>query len=328
MKKKPKNRPLTEWLNRQGQKPLRQGVSDSYNITQNQKKIIEYRQSGLSFQEIAHLLKKTKQAVYDSYRRAIKKYPELRPLTSRGGSRQGLYKPRQGAGQYFVHKLHFKIRPYHRYPKYFKILNQKAKLTPKYNEWRLVIYEQIIDMQMKKDEEFKGDTISEVLSLAYSNFIETLKKISIDYGFEWEKNFYACIEICDGHIEYGESGIARNVIGHIQIKGHDDKVFFTLDKSKGKYHHGYVHPVRHRDDAELLEPYILDLRYNNPPTNTELKESALEQGEFIKKLAQESKETNAGLSILVNILKNLFPNKQEVDSESKQETKSKADYIG
>ncbi len=97
----------------------------------------------------------------------------------------------------------------------------------------------------------------------------------------------------------------------------DGKCWLEIDNSFNFHELETTHPKTSMDDMQKVVRQVNDWRDTDPPTNSELKD-------IITMIAQENKETAAGVNNIVKIIQILIP-KEEVKGEVEI---GKADYIG
>lgn len=172
--------------------------------------------------------------------------------------------------QWRLHNLHFVLKPYYFYPRYHKLRTEKGNYAIQYKEWSIKLHTDTIEIQLQDWAEFSNSDKWSAIRMADESFNRTLREIQSRFGFEVWKDKKVNIKMVNHHLARNPSEIANARDGkYLFIKGHDGKIWFTIDKSKG-VEHEYQHPERALTDSEKVETYFNDILYKQPPTNSEL----------------------------------------------------------
>lgn len=219
----------------------------------------------LSQKEVAQGLGISKQRV--SY--VIKKLIEKGHLESY--NRGGLTKGGVLKELWRYHALQFEIIPYYFTKKYYAIRKEIGNHSIPFGNWKISLYSKKVIMWLEKGEDFLHEDKHQALMEAAEDFNKTLALISKKYGFRVWKDKKANIRILKHHLALTDSPLSKAVKeDFVKIKGEDGKVWLILDQSKGLREHEYVHKDRLLDDSDILEPYLNDLRNNQPLTNSQI----------------------------------------------------------
>ncbi len=215
------------------------------------------------------------------------------------------------------HDLHFVIKPYYFFNKYYKIIKNIGNYGIKIREWIIKLHPTTIEIQLKKGCDFSSPDKWEATRKAETSFNRVLNEVSQRYGFLVWKEGKANIRLVNQELARNPSEVANARDGkYLSIKGIDGKVWFKIDRSKGAEHE-YSHPSRTLGDSEIIEPYFNDMLYNQPPTITQLTN-------ILTELIKTNKETAQGLNAVTKILQLQF--KQPI---TQRETNNiKPTYIG
>lgn len=215
------------------------------------------------------------------------------------------------------HGLHFVVKPYYFFPRYHKIRQKLGNYAIPWRDWEIKLHSEMIEIQLKSGRDFASKDKWEALRKANDSFSRSLFELSEKYGFAVWKEGKANIRLVNQHLASNPSDIARaSKANYIALRGVDNKIYFTFDKSKG-LEHEYRHPEEAVVDSEKIEPYIDDWRYRQPPTNTEL-------AHMMKEIIRINKDTAGGLNAVVTFIKSQLPEKKD-QAHSK---KSVPEYIG
>ena len=124
------------------------------------------------------------------------------------------------------------------------------------------------------------------------------------------------IRIVNAHYSETNNELAEEVERKkekIKIYTKDDgKLWFLIDNSFNLHEAETVHPQTSKPDMETIKEHFNDIRANNPPTLSQVMQ-------IIKDMAEQNKETAAGLNAMARIL---IPKKENNIS------KDKPDYMG
>jgi len=173
-------------------------------------------------------------------------------------------KSQQKPGSQFwrYHALHFVITPYYFYPRY-QTARDRGNRYINYRDWKINLHEKTVELMLRKGFDFSHVDKYESMKLAEESFNKTLFEISNKYGFEFAKEGRISIKLVKQHLANTNSPLAKSQKGTcMQIKGHDGKVWFLLDQSKGHLEHEYTHSGRLNSDVEVLERFFNEIREN------------------------------------------------------------------
>ena len=229
----------------------------------------------LSVAKIAARGQTTRQAVYNILNKLKKKgaVPEISTggLQKRGMvNNKGVYK---SSGSWRIEALIFMIKPYHIYPRYFKIMHERGNYSIPHKRWRIFLYKDTCRVQLMEGISFKDPDRLKAIEKAETDFNRFLYYAAHKYGFEYEKEGRVSISCKNMEIEKEDSKFAKGYIKEsgehfLQVKDLNGKVCFFVDQSKSD-EHGY----KGKDafsHSENLEPYIKDFLYNNPLNNSQI----------------------------------------------------------
>lgn len=212
--------------------------------------------------EIARRLRTSKQNVNQIVQR-LRKYGVLDrqsqgALLRRGGVTQSKLLT---TAKWRIHKLHFVIKPYYFEPRYHKIRKTKGNIFYS-GDWRIVLHEDMVEFQNRDLVDFQDANKWSAIDKATTSFNKQLTIESNRYGFHVWKEGKANVRIADQHLEVSGSGVARGrkVEAYLAIRGEDNRVYLTFDKSKGTINHEYVGGAIGVSDSEKFEPYFNSIR--------------------------------------------------------------------
>lgn len=278
-------------------------------ITAKQAAVLALLKEGLNQSQIAKKIGISPPAVSKLVKKLKKKASNLEGLT--GGLT--LTPPSQSQGVNFCpkntpliscgtlknwryHGLHFVIKPYYFFPRYKKIRKEKGNYGIEYRDWIIKLDNDMVQMQTRPLIDFADPDKWKVIRMAQDSFNRALREVSERFGFKVWKEKKANIRLVNGHLSRNPSEVANARAGeYLAIRGHDGKIWFTIDKSDGAEHE-YRHPDRHLTDSEKIEPYFNDMLYDNPPKLTEL-------SCILRELMRQNQETAAGVSAIVELLR-------------------------
>lgn len=244
-----------------------QSHSPHSNLTKQQQMVLYlYMDEHLSQSEIGRRLKTTRQNISRI----------MKTLKEKGLTEIANYNHLQKGGvvtlknsvtkaKWRYHKLHFVIRPFYFEPRYHKWRLKKGNIFYS-GDWRFVFHEDIVEVQIKENVDFCSMSKWEALDKAHRSFNKQLSIEANRYGFHVFKEGKANIRLCDQHLEESNSGVAkgRDDDSYVAIRGyHDNKIYFTFDKSKNCVNREYVHSDLAISDSEKFEPYFNSLRYKD-----------------------------------------------------------------
>lgn len=194
------------------------------------------------------------------------------------------------------HALHFVIKPYYFEPRFHKIRKEKGNYGINYGDWIIKLHPDMVEMQLQAGEDFADPDKWAATSKAEASFNRTLRQLMSRFGFYVWKNGKANIRLVNQHLARNPSEVANARDGdYLSVRGYDNVVYFTIDKSKGAEHE-YKHAERALTDSEVIEPHFNDWLYNKPPT-------ASETWHTVSQVAAQVKELAAGLNAIVAITK-------------------------
>lgn len=159
------------------------------------------------------------------------------------------------------HALHFVIKPFYLYPRYSKVQKRLGNHSIPFRDWIVKLRPKTIEMQLRSLHDFANVDLYEATRAAEKSFERSLRELQERYGFEVFKEKKANIRLVNQHLARTNSPIARAKKGDfLKVKGFDGKVWFTIDKSRGVFEHEFQHPYLAVDDAEVLQPFLNDVR--------------------------------------------------------------------
>lgn len=105
----------------------------------------------------------------------------------------------------------------------------------------------------------------------------------------------------------------------------DGKLWFTIDNSFNFHEMETQHPETAKEDMILMRKHFNDIRFNNPPTNSEIMVYFAQFLKISTDIAKHQKDTTGVLLQLLTILKDFFP---QTSKEPEETNKKGADYFG
>lgn len=221
------------------------------------------------------------------------------------------------------HKLHFVIKPYYFYPRYEKIQKEVGNYGINYGDWVIFLNADVVQVKLRAGVDFSNPDKWQCTNMAQESFERVMRNITNQYGFEIWKERNCNIRLVDQHLARNPSELANanekiRDGAYLQIRGHDGKVFFTLDKSKGAEHE-YVHPDRALSDSEKIEPHLNDMIHTDAPVNSKLEEAMLNTQKQLQQLIQVQMTTATQMQTIANF--------QSVKPDENKLIK-RQDYIG
>lgn len=195
-----------------------------------------------SRQNIYQIISKIRKKGYLSTQNfnALQKATHVKPLSS----------------SWSYHGLHFLVKPYYFYPRYFKNLSAYGV---QYGDWVFKLHKDVVEVQSKSLVEFTDKDKFRAIKKAESSFNKALVQACCRFGFEVYKEGKANIRLVNHHLEFGNSDVAKGSKEHyFRIRSEQGKTWFLVDMSKGTLNHEYVDEVV--PDSERLEPFFNDVR--------------------------------------------------------------------
>lgn len=222
------------------------------------------------------------------------------------------------------HKLHFVIKPYYLMPRYHKIRKEKGNYGINWRDWVMKLHVDMIELQLRSGRDFADIDKWTTTRKAQDSFNRAVFELQQKYGFEVFKDGKANIRLVDQHLARNPSETANAYKNdYLKVTGLDGKVFFLIDKSKGKEHE-YVHPDNALSDSEIIEPYLNDWLLNQPSTSTQIMGMLREVLKVQKHSAEINRETAAGLNSITQLILKDKPDSGRSPVLSKED----ASYIG
>lgn len=231
--------------------------------------------------------------------------------------------------QWRYHALHFVVKPYYFFPRYHKIREERGGYGINYREWIIKLHPDMVEVQLKSGEDFADPDKWEATRKAEASFNRTLREVSEKFGFSvWKKN-HVSIKLVNQELARNPSEIANTRNGeYLTVAGHDGKIWFKVDCSKGAEHE-YSHPERTLSDSEKIEPYFNDMLYNEPATLSQIMGTINQISQAINHLARVNQETASGLNAVVTYLKAQLPQEEKpIINEQMIPPSKKPYYVG
>lgn len=195
-----------------------------------------------------------------------------------------------------------------------------------------------------EDYDIEGDTLEELDKNMYDSIMKELDILQSRFGITCFKDGKVLFDITNMHIALVRNGVAeylrkdkKRVVYYDAI---DHKPRVISDYSNLLDELEAVHPVKGRDDAYELQKtmgYMAEGKVNDTVERSDdffndsgdtslsdLKKIIYELAKQVHNLSKENKETAAGLSSVVQLLKTQLP----TEIKSKNIDKRPADYIG
>ena len=308
------------------QKGLNQRVN-STKLSKDQEQVLFYlTKDFLTPTEIAY----RRGTSYQAVSKLILKIRKKGYLT--GGStkvgRVNIRTPKHIKKMWELHALHFIIKPYYFYPRYDKIRKEQGNYGIRYREWTIMLHPDSVRIQSGEKVRFIHEDKDQAIAMAQESFNRLLYEIQNRYGFEVWKDKKANIRQVNGELARSPSEIGESRKGKfLQIRGHDGKVCFKVDKSK-LAEHEYPHPENYYDDSEVVEPYIQDWLYNKPLTNSQLQQENNKIMNFVLKSHEQTIKTQNILEKNIRehnkLMSNINKAVNKLTKTKKQEEKYKA----
>jgi hypothetical protein len=152
-------------------------------------------------------------------------------------------------------------------------MKEKGNRALQFGVWKISLYYKKVIIWLEAGIDFCFKDKNEAIREAQNSFNSAIIKMQEDLGFFVFKDRKANILLLKQHLAntYApEAEVITEKQMFIQFKGEDNRVWLQYDRSKGIEEREYVHGLRAVDDSDTLEPYLNDLRENNPLTNSEL----------------------------------------------------------
>lgn len=187
------------------------------------------------------------------------------------------------------HALEFEVRPYYFTDHYYNVLKKKGNRALPYGKWKISLYYKKVMIWLDAGIDYAFKDKNEAIITAQNEFNDVLNKMAFDLGFYVFKDRKANILLLKQHLAntYApEASIITEKQMFVQFRGEDNKVWLQYDQSKGFSEREYTHGLRAVDDSDTLEPYLNDLRDNNPLTNSQLTSRLSDVITAIEKLTQ------------------------------------------
>jgi len=276
--------------------------SNGPKLTKNQLEVLHLISvEGMNEKQIAHRRGTSRQAVNLIVQELkLKGYKNLAPCekdtpVSMKGLANHTSSGKTTLKQWRYHALHFVIKPYYFFPRYNRTRLEKGNYGINYREWVIKLHPDTVEMQLKAGEDFIDVDKWESTRKAEASFNRTLAEIQERYGFKVWKDKKANIRLVNQHLAMNPSEMAQATENFLQIRKNDGRVYFQIDKSQG-WEHEYTHPESVLGDSEILEPYLNDFLYSQPPKVSELSIQLSDLAGAITDLAQQSQKAQAGFS--------------------------------
>ncbi len=286
----------------------KKGLKVRDTLSKDQEQVLFYlTKEFLTPKDIAYRRGTTPQAVYKLMGKLRKKGYLEGGCRKRG--RVSIRTPKNIKKMWELHALHFIIKPYYFYPRYDEIRKKIGNYGIRYREWTIMLHPDSVRIQSREKIRFIHEDKDQAIAMAQESFNRLLYDIQNRYGFEVWKDKKANIRNVNGELARSPSEVGEAMKGKfIQIRGHDGKVCFKVDKSK-LAEHEYPHPENYYDDSEVIEPYIQDWLYKKPLKNSQLQEENSKIMKFVlesqKGFAQEINMHKEQLRQMVKVTKGL-----------------------
>lgn len=216
----------------------------------------------------------------------------------------GNHKIRLHRQQFNIKILYKKNDYYIRSGKTLKIDNNTIKL----NKHTIDIY---------SNTDFIGDTAEEAYKQSIEYWFSLFHRLEHRLNIILVKDGYQNIREVQSHYAEVNNELAQdyNKNDHkLRIKGKDGKTWLLVDNSFNLNELETIHPETAKEDMTKIKTFFDDIRDHETPTISEILS-------VIKGIAEQNKETAAGLNAVVTLLKPAEPN-------LKEHINNPADYIG
>jgi len=214
-----------------------------------------------------------------------------------------------------LHGQEFNIKILHKDHRYTKIKNDRGN-TIVIDGSTIRLYRDSIEVYGNKS--FMGDDAHKATSKSMKYWQRVFRKLENDLKIILIKQRSQNIRLVNAHYADIKNGMAKDCVKHgdnIRIYANEDgKLWFTIDNSFNLEEAETMHPETGQHDMDkVIKPFMNDLRDNNPPTLSEVMT-------VINRLAEQNKETAAGLSSIVKYMESQIP-KSPVEN-------NRGDYFG
>lgn len=176
---------------------------------------------------------------------------------------------------------------------------------------------------------FEGRDENEATGKSIHYLTRLLRIIEHDLKILIIKNRSQNIKIVKNHYSEVNNELAKDceVRGdRIKIYAQEDgKLWFTIDNSFNFHEMETQHPETAKEDMILMRKHFNDIRFNNPPTNSEIMVYFAQFLKISTDIAKHQKDTTGVLLQLLTILKDFFP---QTSKEPEETNKKGADYFG
>lgn len=181
------------------------------------------------------------------------------------------------------------------------------------------LYTNSVEIYSKKS--FLGISPQETVGLSLDYWNKFIVRLQTELCVDLIKPKYQNIKLVTSHFaetnnEFAKETEKENI--KIKIYTQDDgRLWFVIDNSFNLHEAETLHPETSKPDMEIIQSFFNDLRDKPPATISELMM-------IVKALAEQNKETLAGLLVLVKLLGgNPLPTGQEEENN-----KNMPSYIG
>lgn len=239
-------------------------------LTKTEKRILDmYLIKKLSIKDIANARGTRLSAVYKIIRKLIKK-GHINPSKNKIGQKGYAYHHHhhQKVTRYFrLHNIHLTMTPYYFYKGFSKNIGAIFSIA----QYTITVNSTNIEMQLKQKESYD----SEILDNCFNDFRHDLERLipRLENRLSCEiwKDDKLNIKLVNHHIAEVENGIAKaDITKPLKIYGRDGRIWAVIDLSTRYPELETIDSVKAKDDMVMLQEYLNDLRYNSPPTNSQL----------------------------------------------------------
>lgn len=250
------------------------------NVTKREYEVLSLLIDGIFQKEIASRLKITKQRVSQIVKNLIKKghlnsYEKVL-LTRRGTLPGNIHKSILEKNKTWRTEAYFfMVNIYYKFPKYYKIMKERANYGIPEGLYTIMLYEDYVRIQTKKGVFFRGVTKEEAIQKGEEAFDVFLVKASEKYGFHYYKEGRASITLNSMELaeEDGKLGVNVKKITNksfVMFKDHNNKGWLKIDISHFPIIDTEYIGRNTINNVYNLEPYLKDMTFNKPLTNSEL----------------------------------------------------------
>jgi len=172
-----------------------------------------------------------------------------------------------------IHGLNFVIKPYYYHKKYYQILEKVGNFGIRFSQFTVMLYKDRVRIQSGKGISWQDPDKFKAILKAEDSFNNFLTYVSRYLGFDYDKEGRIAIKLVSSELALENSDFSKayqDQTGQSKlfVYGEDGKVYFKIDKSN-VLEHEYIGKDSFMN-SERLEPYLNDMLYNQPLTNSQL----------------------------------------------------------